>query len=77
MEQKTRQHNKKKSLLKELQSYEESGTHLYLEGHPSEAKEIVQACLFAENTDYMRDFISEDGTHISEIHFVKIHKRQE
>ena len=60
------------SLMKELRDYERSGTRLYLDGTQTGARDIVRACMFAENTDYMRDFISDEADHITEIHFVKI-----
>ena len=58
--------------MKELQGYERSGTHLFIDGHPGRAQEIAAACIIGEDVDYMRDFISEDGNRISEIHFIKI-----
>ena len=60
------------SLRRELHSYEEKGTHLYLDDKPSKADEIVNACIFAEDSDYMRDFVSDDNDHITEIHFNRI-----
>lgn len=65
------------SLMKELRNYEQAGTRLYLDGAPTGARDIVRACMFAENTDYMRDFISDEADHITEIHFVKITVEQE
>lgn len=59
-------------MLRELQGYEQAGTHLYLGNRPSKADEIVSACLFSEDSDYMRDFISDDREHITEIHFIRI-----
>ncbi len=58
--------------MRELKGYEQAGTALYLENRPSRAEEIVSACLFAEESDYMRDFITDDREHITEIHFVRI-----
>jgi hypothetical protein len=58
--------------MKELQGYERKGMHLYLGEQPSRADEIVSACLLAETSDYMRDFISDDKEHITEIHFIRI-----
>lgn len=60
------------SLKRELRSYERAGTHLYLENRPSRAEEIVSACMFAEDSDYMRDFITDEQEHITEIHFIRI-----
>ena len=60
------------SLKKELQCYERAGTRLYLDGHKSRADAIVHACMCSEDSNYMRDFISDDAEHITEIHFIKI-----
>lgn len=58
--------------MRELRGYERAGTHLYLENRRSRAAEIVSACLLAEDSDYMRDFITDDREHITEIHFIRI-----
>ena len=65
------------SLLRELRDYEREGTHLYLGDFPSRADEIVEACMLAEDSDYMRDFVSDDEERITEIHFIKITEEQE
>ncbi|MCD7737340.1 MAG: hypothetical protein LUI07_10355 [Lachnospiraceae bacterium] len=59
-------------LKKELRGYEKAGTHLYLEGRRCHADEIVSACLFADSSGYMRDFIGDDQENITDINFVKI-----
>lgn len=64
------------SLRRELQGYEKAGTQLFLGDHPSRADEIVSACLLAEESDYMRDFITDDQEHITEIHFVRITREE-
>lgn len=64
------------SLRKELQCYEAAGTSLYLDGNKSRTDAIVQACMCSEHSDYMRDFISDDADHITEIHFIKIAENQ-
>ncbi|MCD8075461.1 MAG: hypothetical protein LUF27_10625 [Lachnospiraceae bacterium] len=60
------------ALKKELRGYERAGTRLYLEGRRCHADEIVSACLFAEDSAYMRDFIGNDQETITGINFVKI-----
>lgn len=60
------------SLRRELQDYERQGTHLYLNNRPSSPDEIVNACLLAEPSGYMWDFIGDDAEHITEIHFIRI-----
>ena len=65
------------ALLKELQNYEREGTQLYLGNRPSSAEDITRACVFAEDSDYMRDFVSDDTDRITEIHFIRIKDRPE
>lgn len=64
------------AMMRELEGYEREGTHLYLDERPSRAGEIVSACMLAEGSDYMRDFISDDREHITEIHFIRITGKQ-
>lgn len=63
---------KLRSLAKELRKYEQEGTQLYLEGRPCESADIVNACIFAEEQNYMRDYISDDSEHIRKINFIKV-----
>lgn len=67
-----KQNAQARSLLRELRGYEREGTQLYLDERPSRADEIVHACLLSEDTDYMRDLVSDDREHITEIHFIRI-----
>lgn len=60
------------SMMRELEGYERQGAHLYLDNQPSRASEIVSACLLAEDSGYMRDFISDDRERITEIHFIRV-----
>lgn len=60
------------ALLKELQNYEREGTHLYLGNNPSSAEDITKACLFAEDSAYMRDFVGDEADRITEIHFIRV-----
>ncbi len=60
------------ALMKELRGYEREGLHLYLDDRPCGADEIVDACTFAEDSEYMRDIISDDKDHITEIRFIRI-----
>ena len=60
------------TLLRELRHYEREGTHLYLGNVPSDAQEIVRACILAEDSEYMRDFVSDNEDRITEIHFIRI-----
>lgn len=61
-----------RALSKELREYEQEGTQLYLEGRPCESADIVNACVFAEEQNYMRDYISDDSQHIRKINFIKV-----
>ena len=63
---------KLRALSKELREYEQEGTQLYLEGRPCESADIVNACIFAEEQNYMRDYISDDCQHIRKIDFIKV-----
>lgn len=63
---------KARELMKELRSYEQEGMQLCLNGSPCASKDIVDACMIAEEQNYMRDFISDDSRHIRRINFVKI-----
>lgn len=65
------------SLMKELRGYEREGMHLYLDGRPSRADEIVNACVFAEDSGYMRDIISDEKDHITEIRFIRISEKNQ
>lgn len=75
MDRKNNQRNRSpesSDLMKELRGYEREGLHLYLDDRPCRADEIVDACAFAENSEYMRDIISDDKDHITEIRFIRI-----
>ena len=63
---------KLRALAKELREYEQEGTQLYLEGRPCESADIVNACIFAEEQNYMRDYISDDSERIRKINFIKV-----
>lgn len=65
------------SLTEELQGYEREGMQLYLNDLPSRACEIVNACILAEESDYMRDFISDDQDHITGVRFICISEKQD
>ena len=64
-----------KALFRELRSYEKEGTQLLLDGLPCGTQDIVNACMFAEEQAYMRDFISDDKEKIRRINFVKVRQR--
>lgn len=64
--------NRAYSLWRELRDYEREGTHLYLGNRPSRADDIVEACMLAEGSDYMRDFVGDEQDRIAEIHFIRV-----
>ncbi len=66
-----------RALVRELQDYEREGTHLYLGNRPSSAEDIARACLLAEDSEYMRDFVGDETDRITEIHFIRIRKEPE
>ena len=45
-----------KPLKEELKSYRRNGVKLFLDGEPSTPKNIVKACMIAEDGGYMRDY---------------------
>ena len=60
------------AFMRELREYEREGTSLYLDGKPSRPEEIVSACMLAEETNYMRDFIGDEDQRIRKFNFIKI-----
>lgn len=63
-----------RALFRELRGYEREGTQLFLDGCPCGTEDIVNACMFAEEQAYMRDFISDDEKKIKRINFVKVNQ---
>ena len=66
---------KVRALQRELRGYEREGTQLFLNGRPCMTEDIVNACMFAEEQSYMRDFISDEKEKIQRINFVKVDQR--
>ena len=63
------------ALIQELREYEREGTSLYLEGKRSRPEEIASACMLAEETNYMRDFIGDEDQRIRKINFIRIKEK--
>ena len=61
-------------LFIELQSYENQGISIWLEGAPSNSREVSEAIAVREENCYMRDYIFSEGK-VSEIHFDRITKK--
>ena len=58
-------------LLVELQSYENQGISLWLEGEPCSSQTVNEKMAVRETTHYMRDYVIDDGI-VSEIRFDRI-----
>ena len=69
-------HNQEKDkiLLVELQSYENQGISIWLEGEGSNSQEVSETLAVREENCYMRDYIFSEGK-VSEIHFDRITKK--
>ena len=61
-------------LLVELQSYENQGISIWLEGEPSNPREVSETVAVKEENCYMRDYIFSEGK-VSEIHFDRITRK--
>ena len=59
-----------KVLLVELQSYEDQGISLWLEGEPS-SEALTGVMTVKEANQYMRDYVIDDGV-VSEIRFDRV-----
>ncbi len=53
----------------ELKAIAGKGASLYLEGKKSDAKEIAAACIFNEETNYMRDYVWSESGQLTELKF--------
>lgn len=60
------------TLKDELKSYIGQGTDLKLDGHLSDASEIAAACVFNEETSYMRDYVRDPDGRLLSINFDKV-----
>lgn len=60
-----------KSLLSELQSFEDQGVSIWLDGEQSNPREVTDLIFVREDCSYMRDYIFSDGT-LSELHFDRV-----
>lgn len=66
-----------KPLRRELESYQEAGVTLWLDGRPSTPKKIAKAHKIAEDGVYMRDYVENEKGEIEKIKFdfVEIRKK--
>ena len=60
-----------KVLLVELQSYEDQGISIWLEGEPSNSETVTDVMTVKEANKYMRDYVIDDGV-VSEIRFDRV-----
>lgn len=63
-------------LYLELASWEDRGITIWLDGSPSNSKQVSAHVSINESNTYMRDYIFSEGV-LKEIHFDKIDKQQE
>ena len=61
--------NTERNLETELQSYQDSGIRLLLEGRESSPEPIADACAVAEHGTYMRDYIQDETGKLNIIDF--------
>ena len=61
--------NTERNLETELQSYQDSGIRLLLEGRESSPESIADACAVAEHGTYMRDYIQDETGKLNRIDF--------
>ncbi len=62
-------------LLVELQSYENQGISIWLEGEPSCSEAVMDTMTVKEANNYMRDYVFDDGV-VREIRFDRINREQ-
>lgn len=60
-----------KNLYLELSGLENRGITIWLDGNPSNSKTVASQLCFHEDSDYMRDYIFDEGV-LKELHFDKI-----
>ncbi len=65
----------KDSFRKELDLYAQSGIPLWLEGRPSKPGEIVKAHKLAEESSYMRDYVTDENGKLIRLEFGKVTER--
>lgn len=68
--------SKKEVFRSELEKYQAQGISLWLNGHKSSPKEIIQAYKVAEEGTYMRDYVQDDEGKISRLAFDLIQEKQ-
>ncbi|MDY3918723.1 MAG: hypothetical protein SOZ59_06930 [Candidatus Limivivens sp.] len=66
--------NKPDPLCQELQAYYREGIRLWLDGRPSNPRQIARACSTGEECSYMRDYIRDDEGEILGIGFDHVEK---
>lgn len=60
-------------LYLELVSLEDRGITIWLEGIPSDSKNVTSQLCVQEESSYMRDYIFDEGV-LKEVHFDKVTK---
>lgn len=62
------------SFRTELEKYENQGVIITLEGELSSPGEVAEVCLLKEESNYMRDYITDDRGNLIELNFNNVKK---
>ncbi|MDO5423405.1 MAG: hypothetical protein Q4F41_06735 [Eubacteriales bacterium] len=62
-------------LCQELQCYYQEGLRLWLNGRPSNPRQIARACATGEECSYMRDYVQDDEDEIIGIGFDHVRQK--
>ena len=60
------------TLKDELTAFSGHGAELYLDGRRSDAGKIAAACVFQEDTDYMRDYVRDASGRLVKVNFDRV-----
>lgn len=63
------------SLKDELCDYTGQGAELYLDGKRSDAAQVAAACVFNEDSAYMRDYVRDRSGRLLKINFDNVKNR--
>lgn len=66
-------HEHLQQLYLELASWEDRGITIWLDGYPSNSKQVSDQLYISEESTYMRDYVF-DERGLKEVHFDKIDK---
>ena len=63
------------SIRSELEEYKKLGIRITLEGEISSPCKVADECVFREDSNYMRDYVTDDLGRLIEIGFNKVSNR--